>query len=34
MKGLRNFLLAEQLRLERIIKETKMRLENAPDGRL
>lgn len=34
MKGLRNLLLAEQFRLENIIKETKSRLKNAPQGRL
>jgi hypothetical protein len=34
MKGLRNLLLEEQFRLENIIKETKTRLEQAPEGRL
>jgi len=34
MKGLRNLLLNEQFRLERVIKETKARLEKAPEGRL
>ncbi len=34
MKGLRNLLFEEQIRLEKIIKETKARLDNAPDGRL
>lgn len=34
MKGLRNLLLNEQFRLERVIKKTKARLENAPEGRL
>ena len=34
MKGLRNLLLEEQFRLEKIISETKPRLENAPEGRL
>jgi len=34
MKGLRNLLLEEQFRLEKIIKEAKGRLETAPEGRL
>jgi hypothetical protein len=34
MKGLRNLLLEEQFRLENIIKETKTRLGQAPEGRL
>ena len=34
MKGLRNLLLEEQFRLEKIIKEAKTRLEHAPEGRL
>lgn len=34
MKGLRNLLLEEQFRLEKIIKEAKIRLEHAPEGRL
>ena len=34
MKGLRNLLLEEQFRLENIIKEAKIRLEQAPEGRL
>ena len=34
MKGLRNLLLKEQLRLERVIKEVTARLDKAPEGRL
>lgn len=34
MKGLKNILLEEQFRLERIIEKTKERLEGAPEGRL
>lgn len=34
MRGLRNSLLAEQIRLETIICEIKARLEQAPEGRL
>lgn len=34
MKGLKDLLLAEQFRLERIIKDAKMRLAQAPEGRL
>ena len=34
MKGLKKLLLEEQFRLERVIRETKARLENAPEGRL
>ena len=34
MKGLKNLLLQEQFRLENIIKETKERLDLAPEGRL
>lgn len=34
MKGLRNLLLEEQFRLENIVKTTKTRLDNAPEGRL
>ena len=34
MKGLRNLLLAEQQKLETIIKETKVRLNTAPEGSL
>ncbi len=34
MKGLKNLLLEEQFRLERIIEETKERLKEAPEGRL
>lgn len=34
MKGLKRILLAEQVRLERIIKGAKKRLANSPEGRL
>lgn len=34
MKGLRNLLLEEKFRLEKVVKETKARLKNAPEGRL
>lgn len=34
MKGLRNLLLAEQKKLENIMKEVKARLEKAPEGSL
>lgn len=34
MKGLKNLLLQEQFRLENIMKETKERLDLAPEGRL
>ena len=34
MRGLRKLLLEEQVKLEKVIKETKARLENAPEGRL
>lgn len=34
MKGLRNLLLQEQVRLEKIVEETKTRLDHVPKGRL
>lgn len=34
MKGLRNLLLAERQKLEKIISETKTRLDAAPEGKL
>ena len=34
MKGLKDLLLAEQFRLEQIVKDTKVRLAQAPEGRL
>lgn len=34
MKGLRNLLLKEKFKLEKILKEVKTRLENAPEGHL
>lgn len=34
MKGLKSLLLKEQLRLEQIIKNTKLQLSNAPEGKL
>ena len=34
MKGLRNLLLAERQKLEKIISETKARLDAAPEGKL
>lgn len=34
MRGLKNLLVKEQLRLEEIIKNTKLQLSNAPEGRL
>lgn len=34
MKGLKKFLLEEQIRLEKVIEKVKPRLNNAPEGRL
>ena len=34
MKGLRQLLLEEKFRLEKVVMETKARLKKAPEGRL